>query len=65
MPCHLCGKPAVAVFRFSRGCVCSPATDQALCLQHAHRAQPAEGGSMELLEDLTVGGEFTRYWGRR
>jgi hypothetical protein len=63
--CHLCNDPAVAVFRFSRGCYCDPATVQPLCLHHAHRSVPAGGGSMDLIEDLTVGGEFGRYWASR
>lgn len=55
----------MGVFAFSRGCVCSGATTQALCLQHAHRATPLAGGTMELVEDLTEGGGFARYWEAR
>jgi hypothetical protein len=62
--CHLCGSPALGVFRFSRGCLCDPATVQPLCWQHAVKSRPAGGGSMELVEDLTTDGGFAAWWGR-
>jgi hypothetical protein len=39
--CRMCGDEAVAVFHFSRGCVCFPHDqEQALCLQHIIKAEP-------------------------
>lgn len=58
-PCFLCSSPAVAVFYFSRGCVCDPTTVQALCEHHFYKSAPASGGSMELIKDLTAGKAFT------
>jgi hypothetical protein len=58
--CHLCNDPPVAIFAFSRGCVCSPARHQPLCEHHARRATPL--GTMELVEDLTADGEFGACW---
>jgi hypothetical protein len=64
MKCHLCDDEAVAVFEFSHGCLCSSDRIQPLCLHHARKSAPTEGGTMLLIEDLTVDGEFTRYWER-
>jgi hypothetical protein len=60
--CHLCGEAAVAVFYFSHGCACDPATVQPLCPSHAFKSRPAGDGTMELIKDLTVGGAFTDAW---
>jgi hypothetical protein len=55
-----CG-PAVAVFEMSAGCICYPADrEQALCMQHIVRATPL--GTMELKDDLSARGEFTKWW---
>jgi hypothetical protein len=62
MKCSLCDTEAVAVFHFSRGCHCSSEPIQALCLHHAHKSGPPSGGTMELIEDLTIDGEFSAYW---
>jgi hypothetical protein len=52
---------AVAVFDMPGGCVCFPEDrKQALCMQHVVKANPLAG--MELREDLTEGGAFTRWW---
>jgi hypothetical protein len=63
-PCHLCDSPAVAVFYFSHGCVCSPATVQPLCLHHTQKSRPPvkSGGSIELIKDLTIDGSFEKFW---
>lgn len=65
MTCHLCEDEAVAIFRFSHGCYCDPTEVQPLCLHHAHKSGPAAGGTMDLIEDLTLGSEFTTYWAAR
>ncbi len=60
--CHLCGDHAVAVFYFSRGCRCDAATVQPLCAHHAYKSDAVDGGTMELIKDLTVDGAFTRHF---
>lgn len=60
--CRRCDDPAVAVFRFSRGCYCDPAEVQALCPHHAFKSGPARGGTMELIEDLTIDSSFTELY---
>ncbi len=60
--CVRCGAEAIGVFFFDKGCYCDPSTTQALCLHHAHKSGPVEGGSMILIEDLTTDNSFTRYW---
>lgn len=60
--CHLCDDPALAVFYFSRGCVCDLATIQPLCPSHVAKSRPATGGSMELIKDLTIDGAFSEIW---
>jgi hypothetical protein len=51
----------VAVFELSAGCVCYPVDrEQALCMQHIVRATPL--GTMELTDDLSARGEFTKWW---
>ncbi len=62
MTCALCSDPAVAVFAFSHGCLCNPATVQSLCAQHAFKSWPAGGGSKVLIEDLTLDAAFTKAW---
>jgi hypothetical protein len=57
----------VAVFRFAYGCYCDPAQRQPLCLHHAIKSGAARGpngepGTMELIEDLTIGDQFTQFW---
>jgi hypothetical protein len=35
-------------------------------LHHAFKSAPVQGGTMDLIEDLTVGKDFAPYWcGRR
>jgi hypothetical protein len=58
--CARCGSPAAALFWFAQGCACSSERLQPLCAQHAFRAAPV--GSMELVQDLTIGAEFTAAW---
>jgi hypothetical protein len=62
MKCHLCDGEAVAVFWFDKGCYCDEAQRQPLCLHHAYKSGPAKGGTMELIEDLSADGEFSRRW---
>lgn len=53
MRCRFCGRPAIARFYLSRGCVCYPDDrEQDLCLHHAVRATPI--GSFELIWDYTL-----------
>jgi hypothetical protein len=57
--CRQCDDAAVARFGLSRGCVVYPNDRrQALCAHHAFRATPL--GSLDLIEDFTVNGEFGR-----
>lgn len=58
--CLPCDDGAVAVFYFSQGCMCSFTTVQPLCWCHAFKSEPANGGSKELIKDLSVGGSFTK-----
>lgn len=59
--CRFCGSPAVAVFSVPDGCSCYPDDrEQALCMQHVVKRNPL--GEMILIEDLTVGGAFTKEW---
>jgi hypothetical protein len=60
--CVRCGDPAVAVFLFSAGCYCDPSKLQSLCLHHAMKSGPPPGESMQLVEDLSEGGAFGRWW---
>lgn len=61
MKCRFCDDEALAIFHFSRGCVCYPDDrQQTLCWQHVVRATPL--GGMELIEDLTLGQNFTTWW---
>ena len=63
--CHLCDDHAIAVFYFSHGCYCNRSTVQPLCLHHAHRSGPPDGGSKELIKDLTINAAFTKNWIRQ
>jgi hypothetical protein len=64
MKCRFCDDNAVAVFSFPNGCVCYPDDrTQALCTHHSLKATPIYG--MVLVEDLTVGNEFTEWWKNR
>ena len=61
-PCRFVhNSAAVAIFTFSRGCICFPDDrEQALCIQHIVGATPL--GSMELVKDLTKDDAFTGWW---
>jgi hypothetical protein len=61
VPCLFGDGPAVAVYELDRGCWCHPELRRmALCPQHSVQAHLL--GTMELVEDLTVGQEWTKVW---
>lgn len=60
--CHLCDNEAIGLFYFSEGCYCDMTKDQPLCLHHAFKSGPNNGGAMILIEDLTLDKSFTSYW---
>jgi len=60
--CTLCKDKAVALFEFSHGCACDDSRYQYLCTHHAFKSRSRCGGTMVLIEDLTVDGAFTRVW---
>ena len=54
--CVMCGDPAAVKVELSHGCYCRPNDrEQWLCPQHLNRISPL--GTMDLVEDLRVGGE--------
>jgi len=57
MKCILCDSKAIAVYYFSKGCVCNSNQIQPLCEHHIYKATPIE--TMQLIKDLTVDREFT------
>ena len=60
--CLLCESPSIAVFEFSKGCLCNPTVIQPLCLHHAMKSQPVLGGYKELIEDLTTDKSFSEFY---
>lgn len=60
--CHLCHDEALGIFYFSRGCYCNDSKIQPLCLHHSRKSTPKQGGTMQLLIDLTVDRSFERYY---
>ncbi len=58
--CNLCNDEAIAIFYFSKGCICSNRQIQPLCHQHIIKATPK--GCMNLMQDLTIDMEFTKEW---
>ena len=60
--CKRCGKEAIAIFFFSEGCYCDESKVQALCLHHAMKSGPPDGGTMQLMTDLTQDFSFGPFW---
>lgn len=61
-PCRFGDGPAVARFSLPRGCICYPDDrEQSLCQHHAAKAR-ANGVDMDLIADLTIDQEFTKWW---